>query len=312
MPLFQIDKNKASLVKASQFPKEKELQQLIERNLEAIFNCRFVATEFSTGAIHGGRIDTLALSEDNNPVIIEYKIKPSSDLINQSLFYLSWMKDHQGDFQVAVGQQLGNNIEVDWSGIRVICIAPEYKKYDLHAVRMMGANIELWQYKIYENGSLFLEEVFQKSSAMMELGHVESGKGGAGLTTGQKAAETRRTASYEFDDHLEGKSQNIREIVTELREYILSLDESIEEAPKKFYVAYRTSQNFVCLEIQKSKVLLFLKIKAEEFDSLPPNSRDVSNIGHFATGDFEYTIKALDDIELARELIQRSFANIGE
>src|SRR6202162_1194088 len=35
--------------------------------------CRLVATEFSTGARHGGRIDTPALSEENKPVIIEYK-----------------------------------------------------------------------------------------------------------------------------------------------------------------------------------------------------------------------------------------------
>ena len=74
----------------------------------------------------------------------------------------------------------------------------------------------------------------------------------------------------------------------------------------------RTSQNFVCMEIQKGKVLLFLKIKAEEFDSLPPNSRDVSNIGHFGTGDLEYTVKTAEDIELGRQLIQRSFVNIGE
>ncbi len=55
-------------------------------------------------------------------------------------------------------------IEVDWSDIRVICLAPEYKKYDLHAVQVMGANIELWQYKIYENGILNIEEVYRRSS----------------------------------------------------------------------------------------------------------------------------------------------------
>ena len=63
--------------------------------------CRLVATEFSTGAQHAGRIDTLALSEDNNPVIIEYKNVESSDLITQSLFYLAWIHDHKGDFEIA-------------------------------------------------------------------------------------------------------------------------------------------------------------------------------------------------------------------
>jgi RecB family endonuclease NucS len=78
-----------------------------------VFNCRLVATEFPTGAQHAGRIDTLALSEDNNPVIIEYKNVESSDLINQSLFYLAWLHDHRGDFQIAAQRALGPNTEVD-------------------------------------------------------------------------------------------------------------------------------------------------------------------------------------------------------
>ena len=120
------------------------MQRLIEGNLQTIFNCRFVASEFPTGAQHAGRIDTLALSEDKNPVIIEYKKVESSDLINQSLFYLSWIHDHRGDSEIAVQRALGSKVEVDWSDVRVICIAPNYRKYDLHAVRVMGANIELW------------------------------------------------------------------------------------------------------------------------------------------------------------------------
>ncbi|MDD4439813.1 MAG: hypothetical protein PHS04_17530, partial [Tissierellia bacterium] len=151
MAIFEIEKGKAKRVKLSEFKLEKELQKLIEENLETVFNCHFIATEFSTGSIHSGRIDTLAISEDKNPVIIEYKKVASSDLINQSLYYLHWIKDHKGDFQIAANKALNKQVEVDWSDIRVICLAPEFKKYDLHAVQVMGANIELWQYKIYEN-----------------------------------------------------------------------------------------------------------------------------------------------------------------
>src|SRR5205085_9673182 len=86
VPIFGISNNRLSSVEQTNFGTEKELQSLIEANLDAVFNCRFVATEFSTGAQHAGRIDTLALSEDNNPVIIEYKKVESSELITQSLF----------------------------------------------------------------------------------------------------------------------------------------------------------------------------------------------------------------------------------
>jgi RecB family endonuclease NucS len=111
-------------VEQTNFSVEKELQTLIEKNLATVFNCRFVASEFSTGALHAERIDSLALSEDNNPVIIEYKKVESCELINQSLFYLHWIQDHKGDFEIAVQRALGNGIEVDWSDVRVICIAP--------------------------------------------------------------------------------------------------------------------------------------------------------------------------------------------
>src|SRR5450759_3310867 len=82
MPLFQITGSKLSLTRPTNFNQEKEIQSLIEKNLETVFNCRFIATEFPTGSEHAGRIDTLALSEDNNPVIIEYKKVESSELVN--------------------------------------------------------------------------------------------------------------------------------------------------------------------------------------------------------------------------------------
>src|SRR6266545_1927144 len=162
MPIFEISSKHLIPVEQTNFITEKELQSLIEANLGPVFNCRFVASEFSTGAQHAGRIDTLALSEDKNPVIIEYKKVESSELITQSLFYLSWIHDHRGDFNIAVQKSLGSDLGVDWSDVRVICIAPNYKKYDLLAVQVMGANIELWTYRLFANSSIYLEEVFQK------------------------------------------------------------------------------------------------------------------------------------------------------
>lgn len=105
--MFQIDKGLAKRVKPIDFRVEKDLQRLIEDNLKTIFNCDLIAPEFSTGNIHSARIDTLAISEDFNPVIIEYKKVASSELINQSLYYLHWVKDHKGDFQMAANKASG-------------------------------------------------------------------------------------------------------------------------------------------------------------------------------------------------------------
>ena len=310
MPLFHIDKDKLNTAKLINFDKEKEIQTLIENNLEIVFNCKFIESEFSTGSEHGGRIDTLALSEDKNPVIIEYKRIASSELVNQSLYYLSWIKDHKGDFQVAVNKKIGKNIEIDWSDIRVICIAPEYKKFDIHAVRTMGANIELWQYKLYNTNTLYLEEIFRKSSSIMSSEIDPKGKNPIMVQAGKKAAKTRQTGSYIFEEHLNTCDEKIKKILNELRDYILNINETVKETPLKFYVAYKVSQNFVCIEAKKNKLILFVKLNPKDIN-IPNNGRDVSNIGHYGTGDLELTINNLEEMEKSKEYIKSAFENIG-
>jgi len=311
MAIFEIKDKNVNRIKPTEFKLEKDLQNLVEQNLETFFNCRFIASEFSTGNIHSGRIDTLAISEDNNPVIIEYKKVASSDLINQSLFYLHWITDHKGDFQVAVNNALKENLEVDWSDIRVICIAPEFKKYDLHAVQVMGANIELWQYKVYENGIISIEEVYKRTVTRTHTSIESTGKNPVMVEAGKKAAETRRNATYTIDEHVDKANGTLKDLLNEVREYIVNLDTSIEEIPKKYYIAYKTTQNFVCIETQKKKLVLFLKINPDDIEKLPKQARDVRNIGHFGTGDLELTIKNMSDFEETKEFINLSLKNIG-
>lgn len=315
MPLFSIRNDGMDAIEQTNFESEKVLQRMVERSLITIFNCRFVATEFSTGAKHAGRIDTLALSEDNNPVIIEYKKTESSELINQSLFYLSWIHDHRGDFEIAAMKSLGADVEVDWSDVRVICIAPGYKKYHLHAVQVMGANIELWRYRLFVNSTIYFEEVFRQTypieNANFEPISEGSIKNPVMVEAGKKAALTRATGSYTFDQHIEGKTPKIRELVAAIQEFIFSLDSAIEESPKKLYVAYKISQNIVCMEVRKQHITLYLKLKQGDVLNPPLNYRDVTDIGHYGTGDAEFIIKNDADIEITKPFIEMAYRKVG-
>ena len=296
MPLFSRNGESLNLIKQRNFNLEKELQNLIENNLEEIFSCKFVASEFSTGSVHNGRIDTIAISEDNNPVIIEYKKVESSSLLTQSLYYLSWLKDHHGDFQMAVNKSLGET-KVDWSAIRVICIAPDYKKYDLHAAEMMNAPIELWKYKNYENGIFSLEEISSKIVT----------------PTPGPIVKNVDPPVWTYERHFNKLGTPIlKELLEEIREYTFGLDESVEEAPKKLYIAYKVAKNFMCIETFKKRMLLYLKFTSEDIEKYKTVGRDVTNIGHFGTGNFEFAINGREDMELAKELIRVSFEGIGE
>lgn len=310
MPLFSMDNQHLSVMEQSSLTKEKTLQDLIEKNLQTVFNCRFVASEFPTGAQHAGRIDTLAISEDDNPVIIEYKKVESSELINQSLYYLSWINDHKGDFEIAVQRALGSSVTVDWSDVRVICIAPNYKKYDLYAVQVMGANIELWTYRLFKNQFLYLEEVLRKSySPPTDI--PASNKNPVMVAAGKKAALTRATGNYNFDQHLEGKPEKIKELALAVQEFITGLDPAIAEAPKKQYVAYKISQSIVCMELQAHSVILFLKLDPKEIANPPKIASDVTDKGHHGTGDFKITLKSFDDLEIAKPYIEMAYQKVG-
>src|SRR5579864_1259077 len=107
--LFRIGNGMVAPLQGSSVAVEKSLQDLIERYLEAFLGVRFLASEHRTGKTHGGRIDTLGIDENGSPVIIEYKRALNENVINQGLFYLDWLMDHKGEFEVLVWKTLGKD-----------------------------------------------------------------------------------------------------------------------------------------------------------------------------------------------------------
>ncbi len=86
---------------------EADVQSLVEAHMETLLGVRFLASEYSTGPVHGGRIDSLGLDENGSPVIVEYKRGVDVGVINQGLFYLSWLVDHRAEFEHLVRDRLG-------------------------------------------------------------------------------------------------------------------------------------------------------------------------------------------------------------
>ena len=294
MPVFKIENNKLKRLTPKDFKSERELQNLIENSLDAVFNAKLVASEFPTGSIHGGRIDTLALSEDGCPIIIEYKLKESSSLINQALFYLAWLDDHHGDYEIAVQKKIGQKMPIDWSNIRVVCLAQQFKKYDLHAVNQMPANLELWQYRLFDEKIFFLEQINSETQPDPKK-PVE-----------RLSVSTKKTA-YTLENHFKKKPPQIVSLFKNVQEYILSLGEKVEEVPKMLYIGYKTLQLFACVTIRTRDLKIWLKLDYKTVHPKTKIARDVSNIGHHGIGDFELTVKNETELEEAKKYIEMSF-----
>lgn len=139
--------------------------------METFFGVRFLASEYSTGARHGGRIDSLGIDENNSPVIFEYKRDKGESVINQGLFYLDWLTDHKAEFQILVQTRIapGTASSIDRSSPRVTVSLTSSPRYDEHAVQQMGRRIELVPYRDFQGELLTLELVSAIRGGEFEL-----------------------------------------------------------------------------------------------------------------------------------------------
>jgi len=282
--LFNISNQKATSIKSKKLHLEREIQDIVEKNMEKLFGVKFLASEY---IVDEGRVDSLGLDENNCPVIIEYKLDSNSNVINQGLFYLDWFMEHKAEFDVLCRDKLKDKVDIDWSNPRLLCIASDFNKYDDNAIKQMNRNIELIRYTVFENGFLMI----QLASATTEK---------KSLTSASNYDYSRYKVSYK----LKNANKNIKEYVKELDEYILSLGDDVQKKELKLYWAYKTIKNFACIEIKKSKVSIYLSIDYKDIDSPKDNVEDVSKKGHWGTGNTLVFVRNEGELEYAKELIK--------
>ena len=294
LKLFRIQNEEATELDGQASSLEKSLQTLIEKNLRPLLGISFLATEYSTGAKHRGRIDTLGLDENGCPVIIEYKRSLSENVINQGLFYLDWLLDHKGEFELLVIKTLGAKWaeRIDWTGPRLVCIANDFTRYDEHAVVQMNRNIELLRYKRFGEDLLLLE--------LVNAVTVDTAKG---ENAGKKSTEKTVT------EYLTELSGPLEELYDNFKVYLVSLGDDVQVKTLKYYVAFKRIKNFACVEVHPSKgcLTVFAKVDPDSIQLEEGYTRDVRTIGHYGTGDLEITVRNPDDFEKAKPLLLRSY-----
>lgn len=302
LKLFRLDGPSVCEIEGSSAALEKSLQDLIERNLETFLGVRFLASEFSTGREHGGRMDTLGIDENGCPVIIEYKRATNANVINQGLFYLDWLVTHRGDFEMLVLKTFGQKAaeSVEWSAPRLICIAGDFSRYDEHAIKQMNHNIELIRYVRFGENLLMLEQVNAVSASLSSSAAQSDAGGGAGQGRGRVKSIT---------DYLAQADQELTDRYEALREYLVNLGDDVQMKTLKLYIAFKRIKNFACVEVhtRTRNILVYLKVDPDTVELEDGFTRDVRTIGHFGTGDLEVTLKSAADFERAKPLFDRSY-----
>ncbi|MFJ4676844.1 DUF5655 domain-containing protein [Kitasatospora sp. NPDC088783] len=293
--VFRRSGDSATELAGSAVGLERHLQAFVERNMTTLLGIRFLDTEVRTGPLHGGRIDSLGLDEDGSPVVVEYKRGRDENVINQALFYLAWLRDHQDAFEALVARRLGPGAvaEVDWSSPRIICIAADYSRYDVHAIGEMNRRIDLVRYRMFSEELLTLELV-----ASVAGGAARSGSGA--LAVARPTAEQR----------LAGAGQDVRALYEDLDGRLIGFGD-VHSVQLKQYTAYRRGPNFASVKVQARSLLVYLRLDPGAVDLVEGFSRDVRGIGHHGTGDLEVRIASPAALVRAAPLLRAAYEAVA-
>jgi predicted transport protein len=302
MKLYTIDGNRLKSVDNHSFKLEKEIQTLVENNLDELFNLEFVKSEL---AIKNFRLDTLAYDQENKSfVIIEYKKERNFSVIDQGYTYMSILLNNKADFILEYHDHCGITLkreEVDWSQSKVIFVSPYFTEYQKNSINFKDVPFELWEIKRYANGliSLYNHQVDSQETIATISKDTEN-------VVSEVSKEVKK---YTEDNHLnwsKARDENIPELYQQLKERILNLGE-VEILPRKEYISFRRKRPFADIVFYAHHLRIILNIKAGELDDPKQLTKDLSKKGHWGNGDYDIKITPDSDLDYVMFLVNQSF-----
>lgn len=300
MQLFNIKHDKLNSIDEQPFKLEKDIQNLFEKNLQTISNLKFVKSEF---AVKDYRIDTLAYDTEANAfVIIEYKKSSNLSVIDQGVTYLNLMLEYKANFIIEYNESCKENLkrnQIDWSQSRIIFVAPAFTEYQKQSTNFKDLPIELWEIKKFENSLISINPV-KKSKSAPTISNVQKNKNST------LAKVTREIVVYDEDYHLKDHSDDVLELYDSFKNAILALSPDLEIIPQKLYIAFkRGKNNIVSIHLQNKSLKMWINAKKGFLDDPKNMTKDVSQLGHWGTGDYEIIVSDSKYLEYIMSLIKQ-------
>jgi predicted transport protein len=298
--LFTAKNAKLLKIKEIPFKDEKEIQMIVEKNLQDILDLEFIKSEFALGNL---RIDTLAFNNQNKAfTIIEYKKEKNFSVIDQGFAYLALLLNNKADFILSYNENKKSNLrkdDVDWSQSRIVFISPQFTKFQTQALNFQNLAFELYEINRYENDIIIFDRI--KPSETAESINI--------ISKSNKLVENinKEIKVYSEKDHLKNIPNDIKNLYEKLKELILDTGDNIEIEVKKHYIAFIANTNFVDVLPQQGQIKVWLNLKKGELKDFKNLARDVSNIGHWGNGDYEIILRTDDDFDYLRPLIAQSY-----
>lgn len=299
MDLYRLNNTKLEEVKDIPFKLEKEIQSIVEVNIQVLFGLEFVKTEFQ---LNGLRIDTLGFNPQSKSfVVIEYKKNKSYSVIDQGYSYLSLLLNNKADFILEYQERTNKPLkkdDVDWSQSRVIFISPQFTTYQKQSIEFKDLPFELWEIKKYSNDTIVLNQ--HKSTSQESVKTI-------GAKDDRAEQVSKEIVVYTEEDHISRGSDQIQELYLNLKERLLEISD-FEIKPVKFWLNFKKDKKQVLdIEIKKNSLKIHLNLKIGELDDPKGMFKDVTSIGHWGAGDYETSFYPTDDLDYLMSTIHQTF-----
>ena len=300
MQLFQQNKNELIGLKEIPFKLEKDIQRIIENNLERIFGYKFIKSEFR---IKSNRIDTLAFDEESQSfVIFEYKQSRNYSVVDQGVSYLNLMLEYKADFIIEHNESQKKNLkrpDVDWSQSKVIFVAPSFTDFQRQSSNFKDLPIELWEIKQFNNGIIVINPL-KKSQSAPSIKQIQNND------ESEIKKVVKEIKVYTEEDHLTGKPGEVIELYENYKNAILNLASDIESHPKKLYIAFKKEKNIADIHIQQKGLKIWINLPKGQLDDPKKIASDVSLKGHWGNGDYELNVSDTNNLEYIMSLIKQA------
>lgn len=300
MPLYKISHKQLELIKENPFKFERDIQLIVETNLNSLFGLKLVRSEFQLGSL---RIDTLGYDKDSQAfVILEYKKGSNYSVVDQGMSYLGLMLNNKAEFILEYNEKCNGSLkkdDVDWSQSKVLFISPSFTTFQLEAINFKDLPIELWEVRRYSNNTVQFAQ--HKPAATVASIKTVSKKSGV------VEAISREVKTYTEEDHLKVAHPNISELYNRFKELVLSISPEIVVKPMKQYITFRNKTNISDIVVLKKSLKIFINLPKGKLDDPKKIARDVSHVGHWGNGDYQIQINSEDELEYVISLVRQSY-----
>lgn len=262
MPRVNIETGK--LIEKEEFTgsnPEKQLQQYLEKYLNLFLQSHYLKSYYK---IPGGEIDTLAITEEGNPCIIEFKHKQDDKIMNQIIYYYDWLQDRSTKYEferIVKENPKTKAMEVSWSRIRLITIAKGYSKWDISLIKHLDTDIECYTYTYHKDElDIHLDPIINQYKK-------------------PRSYSTSNQKTYTLDDHRNKADNKFKQYFDDLRREILNLGEDIDEGYVAEYIKYVVRTTFAAIHVRKQRLIIDLRVDEENFDDPKKLTKDISHQG---------------------------------